>query len=208
MPQKLIPRLLLPLLLAATAPAATVTFTQDVAPIIFSHCSACHRPGEAAPFTLMNYADVKKHGTLIAAVTAARIMPPWKAEPASYPYRDSRRLTDDDLKTLQTWIKQGMPEGDPAKLPALPKFTEGWQLGTPDLIVKMDKAFPVPAEGSDTTVTCASRSICLTINGYGRSNCARLRARWFTTFSISPIPPGTPKALKPNRMPAAHPWLA
>jgi len=142
-------KLLLPVLLAAPALAAPVSFTTDVAPIIFTHCTACHRPGEAAPFTLMNYADVKKRGTLIAAVTAARIMPPWKAEPASYPYRDSRRLSDDDLKTLQTWVKQGMPEGDPAKLPALPKFTEGWQLGTPDLIVKMDKAFPVPAEGAD-----------------------------------------------------------
>jgi len=109
-------KLLLPILLAAPACAGEITFTQDIAPIIFTHCAACHRPGEAAPFPLLNYSDVKKHGTLIAAVTAARLMPPWKA--------------------------------DPAKLLALPKFTEGWQLGTPDLIVKMDKPFPVPAADS------------------------------------------------------------
>jgi hypothetical protein len=128
---------------------AQVTFSQNVAPIIYSHCTGCHRTGEAAPFTLLNYSDVVKHGKLIAAVTAARIMPPWKAEPASYPYKDSRRLSDTDLQTLQTWVKQGMPEGDPAKTPALPKFTSGWQLGTPDLVLKMDKGFDVPAEGAD-----------------------------------------------------------
>jgi hypothetical protein len=135
-------------LFAAVLPAQ-VTFSHDVAPIIYSHCSGCHREGEAAPFTLLNYTDVAKHGKLIAAVTAARIMPPWKAEPASYPYKDSRRLSDADLKTIQTWVKLGMPQGDPATAPAPPKFTSGWQLGTPDLIVKMDKAFPVPAEGAD-----------------------------------------------------------
>jgi hypothetical protein len=129
--------------------SAQVTFSHDVAPIIYSHCSGCHREGEAAPFTLLNYRDVAKHGKLIAAVTAARIMPPWKAEPASYPYKDSRRLADADLKTIQTWVKLGMPEGDRATAPVPPKFTSGWQLGTPDLIVKMDKAFPVPAEGAD-----------------------------------------------------------
>jgi hypothetical protein len=135
-------------LFAATLPAQ-VTFSHDVAPIIYSHCSGCHREGQAAPFTLLNYADVVKHGKLIAAVTAARIMPPWKAEPASYPYKDSRRLSDADLNTIQTWVKLGMPEGDRATAPAPPKFTSGWQLGTPDLVVKMDKAFPVPAEGAD-----------------------------------------------------------
>ena len=76
-------------------------------------------------------------------------MPPWKAEPASYLYKDARRLTDDQIKTLQDWVKQGMPQGDPAKTPALPHFTDGWQLGTPDLIVKMDKTFPIPADGPD-----------------------------------------------------------
>ena len=46
-------------------------------------------------------------------------------------------------------MKAGAPEGDPEKLPALPKFTAGWQLGKPDLIVKMTEPFPVPAEGRD-----------------------------------------------------------
>ena len=139
------------LIACASSPAlaAPITFSKDVAPILFTHCASCHRPGEAAPFSLLNYADAAKHGKLIAAVTTARIMPPWKAEPASYPYKDTRRLSDDQIKTLQDWVKQGMPPGDPAQTPALPHFTDGWQLGTPDLIVKMDKSFAIPADGPD-----------------------------------------------------------
>jgi hypothetical protein len=94
---------------------AQITFAKDVAPIIYHYCSGCHRPGEAAPFYLLDYNDVRKRGQLIAAVTAARIMPPWKAEPASYSYKDTRRLTEDQIKTIQLWVKHGMPAGNWAR---------------------------------------------------------------------------------------------
>ena len=134
-------------LLASTAfpLIAQVTFSENVAPIIYNRCTGCHRPGEAAPFSLITYEDVAKRGKLIAAVTASRLMPPWRAEPASYPYKDSRRLTNDELATIQAWVKEGMPMGDPAKVPAPPKFPDGWQPGTPDLVVKMEKGFTLHA---------------------------------------------------------------
>src|SRR5947207_14907851 len=58
-----------------------VTFNRDVAPIIFRTCSTCHRPGEAAPFSLLNYSDAQKHARQIAEVTRLRSMPPWLPEP-------------------------------------------------------------------------------------------------------------------------------
>ena len=124
------------------------TYNKDIAPIVYEKCTRCHRAGETAPFPLTSYEDVAKRGRLIAAVTASRYMPPWKAEPASFEYADSRRLTDAQLALIQEWVKQGMPRGEGAT-PALPKFPEGWQLGTPDLVVEMPKAFSVPAEGPD-----------------------------------------------------------
>ena len=136
-------------LFAAVAAAAPVTFSGDIAPIVYAQCAGCHRAGMTAPFALTSYDDVAKHAKIIAAVTATRYMPPWKAEPASYAYRDSRRLTDEQIALIQTWVKQGMPKGDLARTPALPKFPEGWQIGTPDLVVEMPKAFPIPAEGAD-----------------------------------------------------------
>ena len=142
--------LIVPLVLSAfPLTAQKVTFSENIAPILFKNCTGCHRPGEAAPFALMNYQDAKKHARVIAAVTQSRFMPPWKATEASYPYRNERRLATAEIDLIAAWVKQGMPEGDAKKTPGLPAFPTGWQLGTPDLIVKLPKPFAVPADGPD-----------------------------------------------------------
>jgi hypothetical protein len=143
-------RYALPVLLAGSLFAAEpVTFNKQIAPIVYSHCSSCHRPGEAAPFALLSYQDVRSKGQIIAAATASRLMPPWKPEEASYPYRDARRLTDSDIALIGAWVKAGMPEGNAANRPAPPKFASGWMLGEPDLIVEMPAGYHVPADGPD-----------------------------------------------------------
>jgi hypothetical protein len=128
--------------------SAPITFNREVGPIVFQHCSPCHRPGEAAPFPLLSYTNVAKKAEMIAKVTKSRLMPPWKAEPASVAYRDERRLTENEIEIIQAWIKQGMPEGDGEK-PQPPKFPSGWRLGEPDLVVEMPAAYHVPADGPD-----------------------------------------------------------
>ena len=70
----------------------------------------------------MSYQDVKKRGALIAAVTQTRYMPPWHAAPGYGDFIDVHRLTDDQIASIKQWVDAGMPEGDPAKLPAIPKF--------------------------------------------------------------------------------------
>jgi hypothetical protein len=126
-----------------------VTFTEHVAPIVFQSCTACHRPGEAAPFPLMSYRDVKKRGRAILDVVERRAMPPWQPEPGHGELRGERRLSDHQIALLRRWVKTGMAEGDPRKLPELPRFQEGWFLGNPDVIVRMDRDFDVPAGGPD-----------------------------------------------------------
>jgi hypothetical protein len=137
------------LFLAPLLPAQTVTFNRQIAPIIYNNCSSCHRPGEAAPFSLLSYKDVAPKARIIAAATSSRLMPPWKAEPASYPYRDERRLTDSQIALIQEWIKEGMPEGKPEDRPAPPQFASGWMLGEPDLVVEMPAGYHVPPDGPD-----------------------------------------------------------
>jgi hypothetical protein len=135
---------------SATPSAQTpVTFSQHVAPIVFANCTPCHRPGEAAPFSLLNYREARPLAKAIASATASRVMPPWKAGPSDFAFDNARRLTDEQIATIQRWVADGAPEGDPAKVPALPRFTEGWQLGQPDLAVSMSEAFEVPATGPD-----------------------------------------------------------
>lgn len=139
---------------AAGSPSALgangpLTFAEEVAPIVLEKCASCHRPGEAAPFSLLTYDDVRRRGKVIAAAVAARAMPPWKAVHSDYPYRGDRRLTAAQIDILTRWVAAGMPEGDRTKTPPAPVFTPGWQLGTPDLIATMNEAFEVPAEGRD-----------------------------------------------------------
>lgn len=129
--------------------AQSLTFSRNIAPIVFEHCAPCHRPGEAAPFSLLTYRDVSKRGAQIAQVTKQRYMPPWLPEPGYGDFAGSLRLTDQQIDTLARWVREGMPEGDPADLPPAPHFTEGWQLGPPDLIVRMDRPFHLRAEAGD-----------------------------------------------------------
>jgi hypothetical protein len=138
----------LPFAMQSAPAGGAVTFNQEIAPIIYRNCAVCHRPGEAAPFDLLSYQDVVKKAKLIAKVTGSRVMPPWKAEPASFPYTDERRLTSDQIDLIQSWVNQGMPEGK-GKPPEPPKFASGWQLGEPDLVVEMPAAYHVPADGPD-----------------------------------------------------------
>jgi hypothetical protein len=127
----------------------SVTFAEQIAPLVFEQCAVCHRPGEAAPFSLMTYQDVRKHAGTMERVIEDRYMPPWQPEAGHGDFRGERRLTEAQIALFAKWVKEGMPEGDPKKTPPIPKFPEGWQLGKPDLIVKMERVFNVPADGPD-----------------------------------------------------------
>ena len=126
-----------------------VTFNRHIAPIVYRNCAPCHRPGEAGPFSLLSYADVRKRADQIARVTARRYMPPWPPEPGYGDLAGERRLGEDQIALLQRWVREGAPEGPPAGAPAPPRFSEGWQLGPPDLVVEMLETYTVPAEGGD-----------------------------------------------------------
>ncbi len=130
-------------------PVATPTFNRDIAPILFKNCSNCHRPGEVAPFALLTYADAAKRAKQIAAITQARVMPPWKATPGFGEFLDERRLTEQQIATLRDWALHGAPEGDLKEKPAPPSFATGWMAGQPDQVIEMTQPYSLPAEGPD-----------------------------------------------------------
>jgi tetratricopeptide (TPR) repeat protein len=137
-------------LIPTVASAQPLTFYKDIAPIVWHRCSPCHRAGEVGPFSLMTYDEVRSRAAQIAAVTARRIMPPWKPEPGKGDFRDVRRLTDEELRKLQQWIAEGAAEGDrahPTQMP--PLWSDGWLLGEPNLVVRMSEPYVVPADGGD-----------------------------------------------------------
>ena len=125
-----------------------VTFSRDVAPIMFEKCVTCHRPHVAAPMPLRSYEEVRPWARGIKEKVASREMPPWFASPAHGSFKNDPTLSAEEIKTITTWVDEGAPKGDPADLPDLPAFTDGWALGEPDYIVELPEV-TVPAEGPD-----------------------------------------------------------
>lgn len=129
--------------------ASDVTYAKHIAPILYQNCVSCHRPGQAGPFSLLSYADARGHSDTIRSVVHERYMPPWKAAAPVDAFVGERRLTDEQVRLIATWVDAGCPEGNASDLPPRPTFSDGWALGTPDLVVKMSAPFEIPAEGGD-----------------------------------------------------------
>jgi mono/diheme cytochrome c family protein len=128
------------------AGGSRVTYGQHAARLIQEHCQECHRPGEAAPFSLLTYHDARAWSAAIREAVAERRMPPWHADPAHGRFRNSRRLSDADRAMLLAWVDQGCPEGNPSDLPPPRTFVQGWRIGQPDAVFTMPKAVAVPAQ--------------------------------------------------------------
>jgi hypothetical protein len=134
---------------AGDDPGPTITFTKHVAPILWRNCARCHRPGEVGPFSLLTYRDAARRADFIREVTASGQMPPWKAHPGAGVFLDAPRLSAIEKEILARWAETDCKEGDPADLPPPPRFSDGWALGKPDLILTMPDPVELPPGGDD-----------------------------------------------------------
>jgi len=125
------------------------TYTKDIAPLLAERCGMCHAPGGSSPFSLLTYADAKRHATQIAAATRTRYMPPWKADPENGPFIGQRPLTDEEIERIQQWVTGGAAEGEVGASMGQAYRPSGWQLGPPDLIVTLPQAYTLQPEGTD-----------------------------------------------------------
>jgi hypothetical protein len=125
----------------------SVTFTKDVAPILQRHCQSCHRPGEAGPFSMLTYEDVRPWTGAIKLAVQQRVMPPWFADPKFGHFSNERSLTESEIHTLLSWVAEGAHKGDLKDMPAPMNFTEGWGIPKPDVVLQLPKPFPVPESG-------------------------------------------------------------
>ncbi len=125
-----------------------VTFSRDVAPVFYARCVGCHRPGQAAPMSLMTYDEVRPWVKSIRQVVAEGRMPPWHADPAFGRFVNDRSLAAEEKDLIERWIAQGARPGDPADMPPIPAFQEGWKLGEPDLVLEFE-AVDLPGGGPD-----------------------------------------------------------
>jgi mono/diheme cytochrome c family protein len=131
----------------AQSAAASPTFSKDVAPILYQHCASCHRAGEIAPMPLLTYEQVRPWAASIREQVASGTMPPWHSDAPRGKFSNDRRLNESEREIIRSWTALGAPKGDSADLPPLPKFSDNWQIGTPDAVITMPKPYIVKATG-------------------------------------------------------------
>ena len=129
------------------AEVGPVTYAGEVASILQEKCQACHRPGQVGPFSLLSYDDARRHATSIREVVDDLRMPPWHADPRHGAFQNDRSLSARQRAILLAWVDQGMPLGDPERIPAAKAFPEGWTIGTPDAIFELPEPYTVSAQG-------------------------------------------------------------
>ncbi|HEX4947526.1 MAG TPA: cytochrome c [Blastocatellia bacterium] len=134
---------------SANRKAAAVTFSKDVAPIFNAKCAQCHRPGEPTPFSTLTYKDVRPWAKSIKEKVFSREMPPWHADPHVGQFSNDRRLSEAEIKTIVAWVDGGAVEGNAKDLPPAPKFAEGWNIPTPDVVLQMEEDYVLAASGPD-----------------------------------------------------------
>ncbi len=137
--------------IAGGSPASSQTFSptfyKDVLPILQERCQSCHRPEEAAPMPLFTYEQTRPWAEKIAAAVEQRMMPPWFADPRYGHFSNDPSLTAGQIATIVNWAQAGAPAGSANDAPPPRKWTDGWNIPQPDVIVQMPKPVAIPAHG-------------------------------------------------------------
>jgi len=139
----------LPVFGAEIATPNTVTFSHDVAPIVYQHCVACHHPNDIAPMSLLTYKEARPWARAIEQAVLTRKMPPWQADPHYGEFSNDPRLNETEIATIKQWVDTGAKEGDPREMPAIPSYPDGWRIGKPDVVIPIPKDFVVKTNGPD-----------------------------------------------------------
>lgn len=128
--------------------AQQLTFEKDIAPIIHSNCTPCHRPNEAAPFSLITYEDVAKRTSFIRDVVSSRFMPPWKPDNHYVSYANDRSLSNEDVQKIVNWIDNKSPRGIKMSGTATSaSLVEGTSYNRkPDLVLKASESYTLPGD--------------------------------------------------------------
>src|ERR1700686_1171539 len=117
------------------APAAReITFHKDVEPLLQTRCQGCHRPGEAAPMSLLTYEDARPWAKAIRAAVLAGKMPPWSPDPRYGKFSNDLSLAPGEKEKIVAWVDAGAPKGNLSDAPKARTFTQGWRIPAPDAV--------------------------------------------------------------------------
>lgn len=126
---------------------SSVSYANDVAPIIAEHCASCHREGGVAPFALNSHAMMQGWSPMIREVMMTKRMPPGQIDPHVGDFRNSYVVPFEDQRKVLDWIAAGsVKDGDVDPLAELELPPTEWAFGEPDYIIEVPSQ-AVPATG-------------------------------------------------------------
>lgn len=123
-----------------------VTYTEHIAPIVQQRCAPCHRPGTAAPFSLLTYDDVAKRAKMIERVTGTRYMPPWKADHSYQSFANEKLLTSEEIDKIKRWVEDGAPQGKEVKGNRKDRNDQTPALRNADVVISVHKPFTIEGD--------------------------------------------------------------
>ena len=133
-----------------------ITYSKDIANIIFEKCASCHNPDGIGPMSLLNYEEVRPWAPLISYKVQKGEMPPWHLDKTIgiQAYKNDISLSAQQIADIVSWAQMGAPQGDPDLMPPIPELPNGsiWQLSTllgePDFVVQ-SPPYTVAANAQD-----------------------------------------------------------
>jgi hypothetical protein len=122
------------------------TFNRDVAPVLERHCVSCHRPGEIAPMSFLNYESARPWAKAIKSAVLTGKMPPWPADRRWGKFRNDPALEQSEIDTLVDWADHGAPEGESKGGGDAIAPEDDWKI-KPDVVITLPESLPIPARG-------------------------------------------------------------
>ncbi len=119
------------------------TWSEDIACLIYSHCTTCHNGNGVAPFALESYDDAVTFKDNILIEVLNGTMPPWPAKFPESHFMGDHSLSQAEIDAIEDWIRNDTPSGDLSLAPEAPTFESNIQITDPDLIIEIPE-YTVP----------------------------------------------------------------
>ncbi|HEY3135860.1 MAG TPA: cytochrome c [Blastocatellia bacterium] len=148
-----------------------VRFNKEVIRILQRSCLGCHRPGGIA-FSLTTYDEARPWAKAIKEEVLEKRMPPWHAVKGYGEFRNAPSFAQRDIDLLVNWVEGGAPKGEDRDLPEGPLFSDDWQLGKPDLVLKPESESDIAADADEFRTFGLSPSL--------------KEDRWLTAIDLKP----------------------
>jgi hypothetical protein len=116
--------------------AQVPTWNNDVACIIYSHCSSCHNPTSIGFGDFSDYTTVKSMAGAIKNAVMAKRMPPYPPDTKAANYIHERLLSTTEIDLIKDWVDNNSPLGTGVS-PIAPVYSGGSAIISPDLVIRM-----------------------------------------------------------------------